>query len=92
MTLSGSFSDAGLKKLDTALFVVVVVILRLVGGGEMSRSVVLARLRDPEAICVRVVHPKERIETERNVCMQNSVAAPFTAIIYWGWWFCRKAE
>jgi hypothetical protein len=36
----------GLKKLAAALLVVVAVILRLAGGGEISRSAVVERFRD----------------------------------------------
>ena len=56
VTFSGSFlrSESGLKKLETALFVivapVVVVVLRFVGGGETGLSVEVLRFSVREAI------------------------------------------
>ena len=50
VVFSGSFSETGLKKLETALFVVVAATLRLVGGGERSLSVEVDRFSVPGAI------------------------------------------
>ena len=77
-TLSGSFCEAGLKKLETTVLVVVAAIRRLAGGGEISLSVELTRFNDAGVIVrhiprrvARLVEVAAKREAQYVKCMQS---------------------